>query len=365
MVLGLSLVLSSVLYFNLTRGVGNKRNSMASIIEGEPINKNIKTSGISGKVHINNNWSAAKAAGICTGNGIYSDPYVIKDLIINGRGPGRCISIEYTDEHFMVLNCTVFNSYYIDDPYGIRYGGIFLYDVSNGQIINNTCYSNDYGINLESSSSIIITGNNIFENDYGIYCNGREIEVSNNLVNSNNIYGIILECVADSTVTENNVTTNNVGISLLACYRILVSKNIATTNSQGMGITHGGNNEFSENNASYNAHSGIRLSYTSTNQISRNIATNNEYGVYLHNSNNNIVSGNGLTNNSICIFEENCQGNVISDNEGCNYLNNNIPPTLVFGIILILSGSALVGIIIIMDKRKSVLEKKIENPDVE
>ena len=38
-------------------------------------NKNPKISTISGKIHINNNWSAAKVAGICTGNGTYSDRY--------------------------------------------------------------------------------------------------------------------------------------------------------------------------------------------------------------------------------------------------------------------------------------------------
>jgi len=36
--------------------------------------KNLKISAVSGKIHIDNNWSAAKAVGICTGNGIYTDP---------------------------------------------------------------------------------------------------------------------------------------------------------------------------------------------------------------------------------------------------------------------------------------------------
>jgi len=49
-------------------------------------NKNLKISAISGKIHIDNNWTATKSAGICTGTGTYSDPYVIEDLVINGGG---------------------------------------------------------------------------------------------------------------------------------------------------------------------------------------------------------------------------------------------------------------------------------------
>ncbi|MFX0142160.1 MAG: hypothetical protein ACFFDN_51455 [Candidatus Hodarchaeota archaeon] len=49
---------------------------------------------VSGKIHIDNNWTAAKSAGICTGNGTYSEPYVIDDFIIDGGGSGSCILIE-------------------------------------------------------------------------------------------------------------------------------------------------------------------------------------------------------------------------------------------------------------------------------
>lgn len=40
---------------------------------------------VSGKIHIDNNWTAAKSAGICTGNGTYSEPYVIDDLMVEVR----------------------------------------------------------------------------------------------------------------------------------------------------------------------------------------------------------------------------------------------------------------------------------------
>ena len=55
---------------------------------------NLKTSLISGKIHINNNWSAAKIAGIVTGSGTYSDPYVIEDFEIDSADLGNGILIE-------------------------------------------------------------------------------------------------------------------------------------------------------------------------------------------------------------------------------------------------------------------------------
>ncbi|MFX1479626.1 MAG: hypothetical protein ACFFCI_16005, partial [Promethearchaeota archaeon] len=51
-------------------------------------NEIIKITKVSGKIHISNNWSDAKIAGICTGSGNFSDPYIIEDLIIDARGTG-------------------------------------------------------------------------------------------------------------------------------------------------------------------------------------------------------------------------------------------------------------------------------------
>jgi hypothetical protein len=78
-------------------------------------NENLKISKVSGKIHIDDtnptmNWSVAKKDGICTGNGTYSDPYVIEDLIINGGGSGDCILIENSNVYFRIENCTVYNS---------------------------------------------------------------------------------------------------------------------------------------------------------------------------------------------------------------------------------------------------------------
>ena len=70
----------------------------------------MKISAVSGKIHINNNWSDAKVAGICTDSSTYSDPYIIEDLEIDGGGSGSCIFIENSNIPFRIENCTIYNS---------------------------------------------------------------------------------------------------------------------------------------------------------------------------------------------------------------------------------------------------------------
>ena len=73
--------------------------------------KDLKNSLTSGKIHINNNWSNARDTGICSGSGIYSDPYVIEDLIIDCGGSGSGIFIENSKiSYFIIRNCTIYNS---------------------------------------------------------------------------------------------------------------------------------------------------------------------------------------------------------------------------------------------------------------
>ncbi|GAH41015.1 unnamed protein product, partial [marine sediment metagenome] len=130
----------------------------------------LKTSKISGKIHIDDNWAAAKTAGICTGEGTASDPYVIKDLEIDGGGTGSCILIGNSTVFFRIENCTVYNS-------GSSYfdGGIELDNVKYGRIINNEVYDQNNGIFINGSSDIIVSGNDCY------LCIGVLIEYSENI----------------------------------------------------------------------------------------------------------------------------------------------------------------------------------------
>ncbi|MHA2039453.1 MAG: Loki-CTERM sorting domain-containing protein [Promethearchaeota archaeon] len=153
-------------------------------------NRNLNNSAISGRIHIDNNWTAAKAADICTGNGIIADPYVIEDLEIDGAGLGSAIMIENTDERFMISGCTISNS-----GGGVFDAGIRLVNVDKGLITNNVVHDNSFnGILLYNSDDNIISGNDINSNIIGISIDG---ESNHNIITQNslsdNLGGILLD----------------------------------------------------------------------------------------------------------------------------------------------------------------------------
>lgn len=88
-----------------------------------------KTSKTLAKFHIDNNWSDAKAAGICTGEGTFSNPYIIEDKVINGSGYESCILIQNARAYFNIENCTL-----SDSEIGIK-----LDNTTNG-IMNNLTF---------------------------------------------------------------------------------------------------------------------------------------------------------------------------------------------------------------------------------
>ncbi|MFX1312980.1 MAG: NosD domain-containing protein [Promethearchaeota archaeon] len=117
---------------------------------------NLKVSKVSSKIHIDNNWSAAKAVGICNGSGTESNPYVIEDLIIDGGGVGSCILVENSIDYFIILNCRTRNAENISTEAEIKF-----YNVSNGHIFNNNFYNSSVGIFLDSSNNTVLIGNSI------------------------------------------------------------------------------------------------------------------------------------------------------------------------------------------------------------
>ena len=123
----------------------------------------LKTSLISGRIHIDNNWSDARDAGLCTGSGNYSDPYVIEDLVIDGGGLGSCILIENSTDYFKIQNCTIYNcgSNFYDSA-------IKLSSANNGNLTNNRgLYLDSFGLVIYESNNTYVA-NNIFRGEGGI-----------------------------------------------------------------------------------------------------------------------------------------------------------------------------------------------------
>lgn len=205
-------------------------------------NGKLKISAISGKIHIDNNWSAAEIAGICTGGGTYSDPYIIEDLVINGGGSGNCILIENSSEYFKIENCTVDNSDL----------GIQLSHVNNSRLIDNLCLNNnEYGIYLSYSN------NNTISKNIGI----------------DNYFGICLNYSESNSILRNNITTDEM---------------------YGIYLSHSNSNNISRNTAITHGWYGISFYKSNYNNLSENILSNNWMGILLQYSNSSIISGNTL-----------------------------------------------------------------------
>ncbi|MFX1566949.1 MAG: right-handed parallel beta-helix repeat-containing protein [Promethearchaeota archaeon] len=190
------------------------------------------------------NWTWAVSQDWCNGSGTSSDPYIIEDLLIDGRGMGSCILIVNSSVHFKIENCTLYNTGGSWDDVGI-----YLENVQNGQVVENIIYDASNGILLEHSNYNNIIGNSISQNRL----DGIRIDNSDH----NYIFG--------NTVSNNGEQ----GIHLYFSDYNTISENTANSNSHGIHLYYSNYNDITENNLRYNS-IGIYRYYGNGNNISNN-----------------------------------------------------------------------------------------------
>lgn len=260
------ILLSLVILFTFSPIInfGNRDKDLA-IIETKFSPEYVHSSQLSEKIHIDGNtgWFDFRNAGNCTGLGTYSNPYVIKDLIIDGGDSGSCILIENSNVYFTIQNCTVFNSGHS----GSRDSGIYLKNVSNGKILNNNCFFNKNGIYTYFSKNNTITAN---------------------IAKNNTYHGICVAARSNETILDGNT----------ACFNSLIGIHI----DGGYTYHNSYNNLIINNNASYNAAEGIRVTFTNDTKIMNNTAINNGYDSWVGNALNIQLCQN------ITISKNNLQG---------------------------------------------------------
>ena len=201
--LGILFAITPIINNNLNFNAGNSNTSTEYRDDINFDKENLKISAVSEKIHIDNNWTAAETAGICTGEGTYSDPYVIEDLIIDAGGSGSGIWIENSDVYFRIENCTVSNS-------GIfYYAGIKLSHVNNSLIIDNDLLDNWHGIFLENSDNNTISGNTANNNHSGIYLYNCDNNIISGNTANNNHSGIYLRNSDNNIVSGNTLVGND------------------------------------------------------------------------------------------------------------------------------------------------------------
>ncbi len=296
----------------------NKESDFSNVINFN--DENLKISKVSGKIHIYNNWTDAVTAGICTGSGTYSDPYVIEDLVIDGGGSGTGIWIQFSSVYFKVENCTVYNSFI----------GIDIYSCDNNIVTGNNASYNDYGIQVEDCNNCIISENTVsYNSDTGMSMIGDNNTFVKNTANHNNNSGMGLG--GNYSIISENIASYNkvVGISIGGDNNN-VSRNTACNNGgYGTGLygieLSGNNNILSLNNITGNSRMGMYLGDFNNNTISgNNVNSNGEVGIELFYGNNNTISGNTIFNNTAGILiHAGGHDNLIFNNTFINNLDAN------------------------------------------
>jgi len=372
-ILGIVFALSPVVTTNLS-DVKDDKNKIFEYRNDINIEKdNLRISELSEKIHIDYNWSYTEGNYTwCTGSGTYPDPYVIQDLIIDGGdgSEGNCILIENSDVYFRIENCTVYNTV----VWGSGHAGIRLYNTSNGQLIENDCFSNSEGIYLLDSNNNTVSGNNVSNCYKGIYLStsNENIISGNNISGNSNYQGGITILGNNNTISGNILNWYGIGVnginntfsgnilnrSGLRLYSLsiesLISLNIDASNlvngrhlyyyknemnldqndffDAGQVILVNCSNSFISNLNISSTTVGITLFYSSNNEIlANNVSNNILYGLYLFESHNNFISGNEANNCSdwwlydgygIYLLWSNY--NTISDNTANNNFGNGI-----------------------------------------
>ena len=156
------------------------------------------------------------------GNGTLTNPYIIENYIINASFNTHGIEIRNTDVYFIIRNISV-----SDGLSNYNYG-IYLNNVTNGELINNTADNNLVGFLLRDSNNNTLTGNVATNSLHGFriwYSNNNTL--TNNTANDNLEYGMFLDNSNNNTITGNTLLMNELaGLYEKECSGNYISDNI-------------------------------------------------------------------------------------------------------------------------------------------
>jgi parallel beta-helix repeat protein len=185
--------------------------------------------------------------------------------------------------------------------------GVFLYSCMGCNISGNLITDNFVGVNIESTSNVIVSKNQI-TNSYGD-CGIRiafssSVTLSGNEITNNHISGAVIFQCTSSAVTENQII-NNPGSGMVVTFSsrfITVSKNnITNNNSHGLNIVNSIESNVFENNMTGN-HDGVCLSGSTSNKIHENYIRANYYGLAFYDSLSTQAYNNEFVNNTNDIY---------------------------------------------------------------
>jgi len=253
---------------------------------------------LSYKIHINNNWTETISTyDWCKGSGTIFDPFVIENVRIIDLIEGAFIMIENSKDYFIIRNCN------LPDIIGNMFYGIFLNNISNGIIYNNTVILNYRAIFLTNCSHTSVIGNYLENNRYGIYSTDSQyIKFLSNIIIDSTYFGIFSRLGSFSNITENIIQNNDIYPldpaydRYIAIFGYVLTQNLINNNSivnineihEGIYLTASSNNTIF-NNSIINSEYGVNLDLTDYNNVISNKINNCIWGIILNGDKNNLT----------------------------------------------------------------------------
>lgn len=232
------------------------------------------------------------------GDGSPGTPYIIENRTIDANGTATpAISIQNTDKHFIIRNCTLLNA--------TGHAGILMINASNGNITGNVIFGNLNGIHLAGGSNgNNITGNELRDNgNHGIHVyesiNNR---IANNNITGNDAHGVYCYFAPDNVIASNNVSGNdNNGIFANQSNQTIIDSNEVVGN-QEFGITVWNSNDcaLQQNNVSHSGFEGIFVWFSASSVVWNNDVSNSpagRIGIWMSSCTDTNVTGNVIHEN--------------------------------------------------------------------
>jgi len=288
-------------------------------------------------------WAQAAIQPWCSGAGTENNPYIISNVKIDAQNQNiRCLSIESTSVFFQIKNSIFCNS---------ESGGIRLNNVQNGELLNNTCYNNHYGVSVGSSNNILMESNYIKGNYYGIgiYSTDNSELLDSTIINS---YTAIDFMHSDNNLISGCVMRNNSyggGLYMYESFNNRITFNSFSYNNPAIHLTRCDSNNFDQNILISNENAAIQFFQSSYNIFSKNTIRDHSTAILLSSqSNENTISENIMIGNNVCIRDSG-EGNVLTGN-----ICLSMPIIVILISIAILFINALISLVVvaIVKKRK-------------
>ncbi|MHA1498931.1 MAG: right-handed parallel beta-helix repeat-containing protein [Promethearchaeota archaeon] len=248
------------------------------------------------------NWEWAKVNGYCSGSGSYSDPYLIKDLVIDEMIFGyfnqvnflHGIIIKNSEAFFNITNCTITN---------LEHTGLEIINAKNGYVENNNFSKNGLdAIVLRNCQNTTIINNTMFDNGLsGILMDNCDIsKIYANLISNNGYRGLDIDKCNNDEIFDNFIQFNMDDDVFCDDSTYLIFKNNTIQNSDAYEnslFLWDCDNCIIENNIMTGNWIGINLNQDSdSNEIINNFVDPGYYGILLNHIDD---SGNVVYKNTI------------------------------------------------------------------